>query len=335
MDNPLDSAEGLEALPIATHTGILTIAKIPISCAVLEDDRRVLTQSGFLQALGRNPQPKAGQGVLRLDETPSFLAANNLKPFVSHELLLSTRPIVFRHPVVGMAYGYKAELLPEVCEVFLKARDAKELHHTQIEIAARCELLVRGLARVGITALVDEATGYQYARARNALEDFLDKFLTDELQKWRKTFPDEFYIQLYRLKGWKFDDVVPTKRPQVIGHITNDIVYSRLAPGVLDQLKQRTPRDEKGRHKDKFHQRLTLDVGHPALRDLLSGELALMRVSSNWQQFYRNLEKAFPKLNSMEPLFYPDELENNGDITKADFEKALGKVSRIEQNQKP
>ncbi len=327
MDETSGMVNELEKLPSATHAGTLTIAGIPIPCAVLEDSMRVLTQSGFLQALGRNPQPKAGQGILRLDETPAFLAANNLKPFVTRELLDSTKPVIFKHPVVGRAYGYKAELLPEVCEVFLHAREAGKLHHMQVEIAARCELLVRGLARVGITALVDEATGYQYARARNALEEILDKFLTDELQKWRKTFPDEFYVQLYRLKGWKFDDVVPKKRPQFIGHITNDVVYSRLAPGILEELKARTPKDEKGRHKEKLHQRLTLDVGHPSLRDLLSGVVALMRVSSTWNQFYRHLEKAYPKLNSMEPLFYPDEIEEGG-TTRAKFDDALRKAAR-------
>ena len=265
---------------------------------------------------------------MQLDETPAFLAANNLKPFLSRELLDSTKPIAFRQPPLGKAYGYKADILPEVCEVFLQARQADKLHYMQEPIAARCELLIRGFARVGINALVDEATGYQYARARQALEQILEKFIATELQKWQKTFPDDFYIEMYRLRDWKYDDVVPKKRPQVIGHITNDIVYQRLAPFVLDALREVTPRDTKGRRTERFHQHLTPEEGYRTLKEHLSAVVALVKTSSNWHQFMRLLDKALPKQNGMEPLFYPDEVDSEPAITRKEFETALRKVAQ-------
>jgi hypothetical protein len=79
----------------------------------------------------------------------------------------------------------------------------------QSHIADQCELLVRGFARVGIIALVDEATGYQYERKRRDLAQILVAFIEKELQPWVKTFPDEYYAQLFRLRGldYKADSV--------------------------------------------------------------------------------------------------------------------------------
>ena len=119
----------------ATHTGELHIGGRTIACAVLEDGRRVLTQETFLTAIGRAAKAKAGTGsTAMVDGLPPFLAANNLNPFVSAELRKSTTPIVFQNPVSGRkAFGYEAKLLPQVCEVYLLAREPtiNGLHKTQ------------------------------------------------------------------------------------------------------------------------------------------------------------------------------------------------------------
>jgi hypothetical protein len=150
--------------------------------------------------------------------------------------------------------------------------------------------------------LVDEATGFQEVRARRALEQILEKFISDELLKWAKMFPDEFYQQLARLRGLHYSEIA-TKRPAYIGHLTNDIVYDRLAPGVLKELKDITPKDDKGRRKHKYHQRLTEDIGNPRLREHLWAVIALMRASSNWRNFYSLLNRAFPKWEDHPRLF--------------------------------
>jgi len=53
-----------------------------------------------------------------------------------------------------------------LCETVLQARKDGKLQSQQMHIAEQCEILVRGFARVGIIALVDEATGYQDYRSR-------------------------------------------------------------------------------------------------------------------------------------------------------------------------
>ncbi len=152
------------------------------------------------------------------------------------------------------------------------------------------------LGHYRIVALVDEATGYQYARARDALEKILERYISEHLVKWAKRFPDDFYEEMFRLKGWDYLDPIKS-RPGVVGKYTNDIVYERLAPGVLEELQRLNPPTDKGYRKTRHHQWLTTDVGHPALRDHLMGVVALMKATPNggWAQFKRMLTRVYPK----------------------------------------
>ena len=239
-----------KGLPVAHYTGELEIGDAKIGCAVLEDGRRVLTQSDMMRAMGRARQAK-GRAYYDSDvNLPAFLTAKNLRPFISRELHVTSSQIEFRLPSGQRAFGYLADMLPQVCEVYLRARDAGALVHTQQHIAVRADILIRGLASVGIVALVDEATGYQRDRAADALAVILEKFIAKELQPWVKTFPDTFYEELFRLRGLEYprDSV---KRPQYFGNLTNDIIYRRLAPGVLKELKESTPKSPAGRPKHR------------------------------------------------------------------------------------
>lgn len=164
----------------------------------------------------------------------------------------------------------------------------------QLPIAKKCEILVRGLAQVGIVALVDEATGYQEVRDRLALQAILDAYLRKELAAWAKRFPDEFYREMFRLRGWPWERL-SVSRPSIVGKFTNDLVYERLAPGVLEELQRLNPKDDRGRRKSRHHQWLTEDVGHPALAQHLHAVIGFMRASSTWDQFYRLIQRAFPK----------------------------------------
>ena len=281
----------------------LVIGDVEIPCYVLENEERVLSQGGFLQAIGRSRTPKAGTGGV--DKVPTFLAADNLKPFVPSAFGVSTSPIPFQPADGGpISYGYPAELLPKVCKVYLDARAAGALHSRQQHIAERAQALVIGLATVGIIALVDEATGYQRIREERALATILERFISEELRPWTRTFPFSFYEQIFRLRGWGSVDGV--KRPAVIGHYTNDIVYGRIAPGVLDELRLVNPVLPQGWRKNRHHQWFTEDHGHPKLKEHLAAVIALMRAAPDWDVFKRSLDRVFPKLGNTIPMALDD-----------------------------
>ncbi|MEI4234279.1 P63C domain-containing protein [Roseovarius sp. D22-M7] len=275
----------------------LSLGGTEIQCFVLEDETRVLSQAGFLQALGRHRKANVRNegGDERL---PAILQGKAIFPYISEELREKSRPVSFRVQTGGVALGYRAEILPEVCEVYLTARDAGVLPHNQKHVAKQAEILIRALAHVGIIALVDEATGYQDVRARNALNEILEQFIAEELRKWTKVFPDDFYRQMFRLRDWEWKAKSVRQRPGVVGKYTNDLVYERLAPGVLDALKAKNPKLSKGTRKHRHHQWLTEDVGDPKLREHLASVITLMKASSDWEQFKRLVDRALPKFGA-------------------------------------
>ena len=300
----------LKQLPQATHGSAdrpLRIGNAEIPCYVLEDGTRVLSQRGTLSGLTLSQgSSSSGAGGDRLTR---FVQGKNLFPFVSTDLLaLIENPIRFRHSGGGgTAFGYPATILPDICDAVLAARNAGVLQKQQLRIAQQCEELVRGFAKVGIVALVDEVTGYQEDRDRDELHRILALYLAEERLAWAKRFPDEFYKQIYRLKSW----VWPPKgraKPQILGHITNEIIYDRLPPGVLDELRKRNPKqDETKRRKWRHHQFLSQDFGQPDLRDHLLQVIAVMRVSRTWEGFKRSFDEAFPKPGTQAELVFDDE----------------------------
>jgi hypothetical protein len=288
----------------ATHGSAdhpLKIGDIEIPCYVLEGGKRVLVLQGMLDALdmAQGTATKGGRG----NRLVKFIDTKSLGPYITNELESSVlNPLHFCTPTGStIHYGYEATILADLCDAVLEARKEGALHYQQEHIAQRCEILVRGFARVGIIALVDEATGYQDFRARQALEKILEKFLAEELSRWAKRFPDEFYKELFRLRGWEYKPG-SVKRPSYVGKLTNDLVYARLAPGVLNELHDRTPRDDQGRLQHHLHRWLTKDVGHPKLQEHLSAVIALMKAAPDWRTFERLINRALPKYGDTLPL---------------------------------
>jgi hypothetical protein len=274
-----------DMLPRATHTGTIVIAGRPIACAVLEGGKRLLTQETFLKAIGRAAKAKAGTGSESLvSGMPPFLAAENLQEFVPDELREAAVPIAFRTDRGGRGYGYDAKLLPLVCDVYLNARDKKKLLANQKHIADACYLLMRGLAHVGIIALVDEATGYQEERAKDELQKILEAYIAPELRPWMKMFPDEFFKQVYRLQNWEYKPGT-AKRNQGVGKLINKFIYDQLPPGVLTELRARNPVVRKGYRRYRHHQFLTADTGNEHLDKQIVAVITLMKAAKDRQEF--------------------------------------------------
>jgi hypothetical protein len=299
-------------LPQASHDGQLQIGDAILMAANLPNGKRLLGQSTVLRAIGRSPNPPAGKGVFAtLDGLPSFLQAEVLKQFISDELMLSTTPIFFRLKNGQRTVGYDATLLPMVCEVYLKFRDyeheqtisgdasqkrqARALLKKYKHIIEACDHLTRGLARRGIIALVDDATGYQADKARADIERLvIAAYVAPALQPWTQKFPHEFFRQVYRLLGWEYKEG-QIKHPSYMGKFINKYVYEALPPGVLEELKRRLPKNEHGNRRAKLWQLLTIDTGSPHLDRQLTADITLMQVSDGKDGFELNWEKVFGK----------------------------------------
>lgn len=289
--------------PKAKSTGTLTIGGWVVPCFVLEDERRVIAQSSFFEIVELE-----GRGTKLQKQVSQFLDHPAIGgKEVAHSL---SNPIRLLDEKGIPRYGYEGELLVDYCNVLIKARQIGLFDGEPGRTYARAaENVLLSISKVGIVALIDEATGFQSIRREDALQKILEKYLRKELAAWAKRFPDDFYTEMYRLKGWEWKGrgVNP---PSVVGHYTKDIIYSRLAPGLIEELEERNPSDEKGNRENRHHQWLTDETGHPALSQHLYAVIAFMRVSSDWDSFYMKVEKAFPRVGDnlwLDMDFDPDQ----------------------------
>lgn len=298
-------------IPEAICEGTIEFAGISVPCAVLPDGTRVLSERGVakgfgLKRAGSNWQNKSGGARL-----PVFASAKNLKPFMSPELIAALEsPILYKptNAKGAVAFGTRADLLPEVCDAWLKARDANAIKDQQLPLVKVIDMVMRGFATVGIIALVDEATGYERQRESNALAKILEAFVAKELQKWLPTFELEFYELICQVRNEPLSRV--KSRPPYFGKITNNLVYERLAPGVLPKLQELNPVLENGRRRHKHHQHLTPDMGHPKLREHLSGVTTALKMAKlmglGWDDFLKLLDKTHPPMRELPLLDHLD-----------------------------
>lgn len=282
-------------LPIATHIGEIVLGDIIIPCAVLPNGDRLLSHDGIGKALTRIPGGKNAKKMTQ-DQIPFFINHKQVIPYADDNLLsIIKKPIRFKSSkTYSVTNGVPAEALPGICKAWQLARQSGALNDNPaaLRVAHQAEILTLGFAQVGVIALVDEATGYQKDRAKNALAEILEKFVAKELQPWVKTFPTEYYEQLFRVWGQKFPPDNVNKRPAFMGTVTNNVIYSRLAPNLLEELKKYVNKYEK---KARLHQFLTDDVGHPKLREHLSSIITLLKISKNKEEFMELVDQVHPK----------------------------------------
>lgn len=179
-------------------------------------------------------------------------------------------------------------------------------------LASASLIIVRSLAKVGIIALIDEATGYQFDREKDALQKILKAYIAEELLPWQKKFPDVFYKELFRLNGWEFTVNGIKKRPGVIGTWTKKLVYEQLPKGVLDELKSKTPKSESGNYTARFHQSLTEDVGNEHLASQLNQIVTLFQLSDNMQHMWSQFAKLKERQRGIMQLEIPFMFDNQG-----------------------
>lgn len=268
----------------------LVIGDVELSCYVLENEERVFSLRTVTKSVGLPVGGGTRQGVPRIVDFLDKLAAEGIK---NDDLTARIRsPIEFRPPTGRTAHGYPATMLVDFCSLVVEARSRGLLSlQSQQRVAEHCAAILTGVAKVGVIALVDEATGYQYIREERALARILEAFIAKELQQWTRTFPMDFYRQLCRLRDWP--NIYSVKRPAAVATYTNGLVYSRLAPGVLDELREKNPK-VRGRRKHKHHQWLTPDTGHPKLKEHLHAVIALMKSSTDWDDFMMRLDLSLP-----------------------------------------
>ncbi|MDH3668823.1 MAG: P63C domain-containing protein [Paracoccaceae bacterium] len=246
-----------ETMPVAIHRGNLNIMGMDVPCYVLDNDVRVI---------GRTSATEVLTGIKGGGALEKYIAVKALEPFIPTHLVLE-RMVPFRLPEVeGLekaVKGLPADLFIDICQGFVNALEHHyssdsihpKLTARQQQMAVAASMFLSACAKVGLEALIDEATGYQYERETDALSLKLAAFLEEDMRKWEKTFPDDLWIEFGRLTNWKGQI---TKRPKYWGKLVMELVYEKLDPDVAKWLKEHAP---KPKHGQNYHQWLSSQYG--------------------------------------------------------------------------
>ncbi len=291
--------------PKAIVSAPLKIGDTELICAVLDDDKhtRVLTASAIFEAFDR---PRKGQNKrLQIDDIqiPPFLASKNLQPFISEDLINILKQVEYKDGT-KISKGYDAKILPKLCSVYLEARREKKLIASQEKFAIKAEILQSALSEIGIVALVDEATGFQYSRKYDALRLLLEQYINDGIQKWIKRFPDDFFTELDKI--YNNPTTTSRTRPQYYGKFINTYVYEPIEKGYLKQELNKLNITDKGVRKVRFHQWLT-EFGAQQLTLQIGGVLSTLRISPNLEKFKQNMR--LQQGLSIQPSLFDEDLD--------------------------
>jgi P63C domain len=261
-------------VPMARWPGFLTIGNVELPVYVLDDGRRVISRTGATGVLiGR-------QGGGKLE---SYVAGGALRKYIPPDL--PGQMIEFSIPGVvnKTVRGISADTFLEICRAYVKALDGNaSLTDHQRSVAIKASMFLASCAKVGLIALIDEATGYQYERTEDALQLKLRLYLSEEMRKWEKTFPDEIWVELGRLTNWRGSI---TKHPKYWGKLVMELVYEYLDADVAKWLKENAPKPQGGQN---YHQWLSSQYG---LRKLIEHIWKLIGIAKTCQSILELKDK--------------------------------------------
>lgn len=287
-------------IPVATHRGFLNLMGAEIPCYVLNNGQKVI---------GRTSATEMLTGIKGGGDLEKYLGVNQLKPFIDMNLVLERMAAFSLPEVEGLeksVKGLPTDLLIDICRGFVKALEAHgrpdsdtKLTKRQLEIAVKASMFVAACAKVGLDALVDEATGYQYDRAEDALRFKLKAYLEDEMRKWEKTFPDELWIEFGRLTNWKG---AVTKRPKYWGKLVMELIYEYLDADVAKWLKENAPEPVGGQ---SYHRWLTSQYGLKKLVEHIWMVIGIAKTCTTMKELRDKMAQMYGRVPVQYTLYLP------------------------------
>jgi hypothetical protein len=310
------------------HEGEIVLGNVIIPCYVLDDGTRILSGRQMQEALKMVDLDEDVTKQTAGNRLPRYLDQKSLKPFIYKDKEVDHFNPIICYKGDSKINGYEATVLADICEAFLEARKTINLSPRQKIIADQCEILIRGFARIGIVALIDEATGYQYVRERLELQKILNAYISEEILKWQLTFTDEFYKEIFRLWKIPFTPQFIKRKPSFIGKLTTKYIYEQLPKGVLEKIKDKTPKSNAGNYKYRFHQSLTPEIGREHLKKQIIEVTAIMSISQSKEHF----DSLFQQKYNTSPIQLQLEFNENVIEPKlSSFNKNLKKVLDYKQ----
>ena len=284
-------------MPEAEYEGTLQIGDVPLDCYVLKDGRRLFNKRGLARALGM----KSGGGNVFM----RTIGRKGLGSVVPHNLLENLQNHILFKPLSGdPAHGYEATVLIEVCDAIWEARKQGRLHSRQENLGIQAEIIVRSAAKVGIIALVDEATGYIKDKKKEEYRELFREFIREEFRQWEREFPEQLFDMMYRI--YNLRRTQGNKHPRFFAKFIRKYIYAPLANSngaILKMLDDANPVVYTGGgRRYKMFQFLSDVVGLPALRAHIWQVVGIGNATKSKEGFERGFNMAFPQPGDAEQL---------------------------------
>lgn len=258
-----------------THYGVARFGEMGCEAVVLDDGSRGYLRRQMAEMIGQHIHNRSS----RFTQICADFAPKSLS-------LLEKSDSQILMPHGGLAQFFPAGVVPDIASGVIAAALEGRLHKSRLGMVAPCLKIIHALASTGEVALIDEATGYQYHRAPDALQELIGKLLRQSGSSWERRFQPDYYRAIYRLFGWRYQGHVQNP-PHVLGQITLRWVYAQvLPPELLDEIRNRKGLSE------KHHQWLS-ERGLERLTQQIHSVTAIARCSANYRDFDHRCEAAF------------------------------------------
>jgi hypothetical protein len=194
--------------------------------------------------------------------------------------------------------------LIDLCGALIDAEP--DLLPSQKFLAKQAEIIIRAAAKVGIVALIDEATGFIEDKRREEYLEFWKQCVRDEARRWEQPeFPDDLFDVFYKTYGLKRVNPDSSRHPKFFSKLIRKYVYQPLLNSngaILELLDEKNPVVyANGGRRYKLWQFLTEEVGLPAVRAQIWQVVGIGKGARNKTQLATRFFESFPEARDPRP----------------------------------
>jgi len=120
----------------------------------------------------------------------------------------------------------------------------------------------------------------------------LKSVISLSLKKYSPRFPQTFYVEIFRLHGWKITGAKIYRKSWRVAKITKEIIYGRFKGDVITTLEIQNPFIGHGFRKFKHFQYLNAK-GQALLDQYIAEATELMSVCNSWYEFRKKLASKY------------------------------------------
>lgn len=287
------SATDRDGIPVAEYEGILELVPgVILECYVWKEKGKP-KRAFFKKGLARNLGMKSGGGNV-------FMRTMNRKGLGS-EIPAELRqkldnPLILQTKKGDPIHTYDHTVMIDVCKAIWEAAKHGKLHPSQGFLVKHAEMIIIASAKVGLAALIDEATGYIKDKRKEEYIELYKEFILEQAKQYAKEFPEQFYDVIYKIYNLRRNPIAKN-HPQFFAGVTNKYIYGPLANSngaILEILREKNPIIYRsGGRKYNLFQFLS-EIGAPALTAQIWQFIGIGNASKSKESFDKAFKRAFP-----------------------------------------